>query len=343
MELDFTFEQTPWDAALLTMHPGDRISARRFLSLLEAEDDDAVESAFDDMAQCGIWVDISDLPKDYGSAEQEPRLRLEERLAQSGSLAQQLPADDLLALHLHELAQHPRLSRFPDQPQAAQDRNALVQGCLYLVAEAAVAFTGHGVSLLDLIQEGSLGLCEAVAVWEKQPFLEHIRYFIRQAMARAVIRQARAGGLARRICSDLEQYRLADRALLDSLGRTPSVEEIAQHMGITTQAAIELSELLTDARRLDLARKAAQPPKETPDDALAVEDTAYFQTRQRVAELMACLTQEEAQLLTLRFGLEGGIPASTQEICQKMGISPEEATAMEAAALGKLRSDSRIE
>ena len=68
-----------------------------------------------------------------------------------------------------------------------------------------------------------------------------------------------------------------------------------------------------------------------------MEDTAYFQSRQRILEMLSVLTPEEAQLLTLRFGLEGGMPLSPEEIGKKLGITPEEAVQLEAAALAKLR------
>ena len=75
------------------------------------------------------------------------------------------------------------------------------------------------------------------------------------------------------------------------------------------------------------------------EDDQAVEDTAYFQMRQRIAELLADLPKEDAQLLTLRYGLEGGVPMKPQQVAVRMGISADEVTAREAAALAKLREN----
>ena len=81
-----------------------------------------------------------------------------------------------------------------------------------------------------------------------------------------------------------------------------------------------------------------EPKEEVPEDSQAVEDTAYFQMRQRIAELLSNLTEEEAKLLTLRFGLEGGAPLSPEETGKKLGLTPQEVVQREANALVKLRN-----
>ena len=83
--------------------------------------------------------------------------------------------------------------------------------------------------------------------------------------------------------------------------------------------------------------KQPQEAEPTPEDEQAVEDTAYFQMRQRIAELLSDLEEADARLLTLRFGLEGGKPLSPEEVGKRLGLTPEEAVEREAAALSKLR------
>ena len=95
---------------------------------------------------------------------------------------------------------------------------------------------------------------------------------------------------------------------------------------------------LENARMLNRAKPAPEP-EEDPDEQQAVEDTAYFQSRQRVLDMLSGLSEEDAKLLSLRFGLEGGLPLSPEETGKKLGLTAEEVVAREAAALAQLRGD----
>ena len=126
-----------------------------------------------------------------------------------------------------------------------------------------------------------------------------------------------------------------DERLLTELGRNATMEEIAEAMHMTVEQAKTVADMFAAAQ---LVQKAAQPePETTPEDDQAVEDTAYFQMRQRIADLLADLSSREAQLLTMRFGLEGGKPMTPEQTAAKLGMTPEEVVSMEAAALSKLR------
>ena len=95
--------------------------------------------------------------------------------------------------------------------------------------------------------------------------------------------------------------------------------------------------MLTMARTRQQVEAAREPKKETPEDDQAVEDTAYFQMRQRILELLSTLPEEDAKLLTLRFGLEGGLPLNPEETGRKLKLTPREVVEREANALAKLR------
>ena len=99
-----------------------------------------------------------------------------------------------------------------------------------------------------------------------------------------------------------------------------------------------VADMLSAARLLHSARQDMQEPEETPEDEQHVEDTAYFQSRQRVNELLDGLTEQEAKLIALRFGLEGGQPFSPEETGRRLGMTPEEVVVMETAALAKMRN-----
>jgi len=201
---------------------------------------------------------------------------------------------------------------------------------------AAEAMTGYGVLLLDLIQEASMGLWQGILHYTGGDFDAHIDWWIGQYLAKAVTLQARESGVGQKMRKALEDYRAADKNLLTRLGRNPTLEEIALEMGISPEDAEVYQEMLRTASILE---KAKQPPKEPqPEDEQAVEDTAYFQSRQRIGELLATLTPQEAQVLNLRFGLEGGLPATPQETASKLGITPNEVVRLETEALAKLRT-----
>ena len=136
----------------------------------------------------------------------------------------------------------------------------------------------------------------------------------------------------------LEDYRAADKALLTQLGRNPTLEEIALEMGVSPEEAEVYAEMLRTASLLEKAKKPPQEPQ--PEDEQAVEDTAYFQSRQRIMEMLSTLTEQEAKLVSLRYGLEGGLPLSPEAVGEKLGLTAEDVVNMEAAALRKLRQDS---
>ena len=206
------------------------------------------------------------------------------------------------------------------------------------VLERAYEMVGRGVLLLDLIQEGSLGLWQAILNYDGGDFEAHCDWHIRWDVARVVTMQARNNGVGQKMRQAMEDYRSVDERLLSELGRNPTIEEIAEELHMTVEEAAAVAKMLDTARTLAQAKKPAEPEEEDPEDQQAVEDTAYFQMRQRISELLSNLDEADAKLLTLRFGLEGGKPLSPEDTGKKLGLTPEEVVAKEAAALAKLRN-----
>ena len=184
-----------------------------------------------------------------------------------------------------------------------------------------------------------MGLWQAILNYRDGDFEPHRDWWIRQYMSKAVVNQARANGVGQKMRQELEDYRSVDERLLGELGRNPTLEEIAEQMHISVEQAQTVADMMDNIRMLNRVEKAVAPKKEEedPEDEQAVEDTAYFHMRQRILDLLSSLSQEDAQLLTLRFGLEGGLPLSPAETGKKLGMSPEDVIEREAAALGKLR------
>ena len=344
IDLDFTFEATPWELTLEKLCPGQSLSAVRFLALMEGEEEETVEAAFRDLEEKKIALDISELPFAATGADMAVRLRQEQQLVQQGKLPEGLEKTDPLRLYLEEVAAIPVAGDLAllAQRYAAGDESAvqkLTDLSLSRVVTLASELAGQGVLLLDLIQEGSLGLWQGILSYSGGDFEAHRDWWIRQYLAKAVVLQARSSGIGQKLRQGMEDYRDVDQRLLGELGRNPTLEEIAQAMHVSAEDAQVLADMITAARSRQQVEAAQAPKEKTLEDDQAVEDTAYFQSRQRILELLSTLSEQEAELLSLRFGLEGGLPLSPEETGKKLGLTPQEVVEMEAAALSKLRSE----
>lgn len=339
-----TFEQSPFELACKGLRKGDTVNAMRLLALLEHEDEEAVEAAFETLEGMGVMPELEGLPVTQAPQQLQARLSLEERLARQGNLLGGLPENDPLELYLQELAAIPvcgdvnLLALELAETGSERVRQQLADLSLSRVVQLAGEYTGRGVLLLDLLQEGSMGLWSGLLNYRGGDFEAERDWYIRFYLAKAVILQARADGVGRMLQGKLEDYRRADRALLTRLGRNPTVEEIAQEMCVTPEQAYYYEEMLSAARAMDKVK--AQPKEdEGAEEEQAVENTAYFQSRQRIDELLSALDEQEAQLLTLRFGLEGGLPQTPEQVGAKLSLTAEEVVTKEAAALAKLRKN----
>lgn len=343
-DLKFTFEESPWELTLGTIENGGNFSAARFLTLMEEETEEAVEDALLELESRSIILDISDLPKVAGTGEAALRLRREAELVKNGTLLTALEETDPLRLYLEELASIPACG---DVAVLAQDaaagkqsaREMLLNVSLSRVLEAAKEMVGNGVLLLDLIQEGSLGLWQAIVGYAGGDFEAISDRCIRAAMAKLITLQARASGVGQKMRQALEDYKAVDERLLGELGRNATIEEIAEEIHMSAGETAIVKNMLDGARLMNRAKAEQEPEEETPEDEQHVEDTALFQMRQRISDLLSGLSDADAKLLTLRFGLEGGLPLGPEEVGRKLGLTPEEVLSREATALAKLRSN----
>jgi RNA polymerase primary sigma factor len=339
--LDFTFDAAPWE--LLLENAEGTVSALRLLTALEGVSEEEYEEAMQLLEERGIIPDISDLPKPPAVGEAALRLRQEEQLVAKGLHPSALEEGDPLRLYLEEV---PMTPAFGDEQLLAEDvlcgkKNAMEQLTnlsLSRVIELARGYVGRGVLLMDLIQEGSLGLWQAIQTYCGGEFIPYRDQLIRLYISRAVLTQARESGVGQKLRTALEDYRSVDERLLYELGRNATLEEIAEAMHTTPEAAAAIAKMVEDARRLQQAKREPDPEEEKEAEEQAVEDTAYFQTRQRVNEMLSGLNEQEAKVISLRFGLEGGLPLSPEETGRKLGLTPDEVVAIEAAAMAKMRN-----
>jgi len=327
----------------MTLQLGDAVDAADLLAMLEGESDEALEDALQDMEEGCLVLHIDSLPKATGNGASALRLRQETQLVKKGLRPELLEQGDPLRLYLEELAATP----------AAGDEAVLARECargnenamlpltnlgLSRVVELAAEYVGYGVLLLDLIQEGSLGLWQAIRCYRDGSYEAHRDRWIRFYMAKAVTLQARQSGVGQKLRTALEDYRAVDERLLGDLGRNPTLEEIALELHMSVEETQSVKKMLDNARLLAQAKQPEEAGEEQEEEEQAVENTALFQMRQRILDLLSGLSQEDAKLLTLRFGLEGGRPMTPEETGRKLGLTAEEVVAREAAALAKLRN-----
>ncbi len=340
--LEFTFEESVLDL-FPESRAGGFVSAARFLAVMEERSEEAVEDALLELENIGIVLDISDLPKTSGIGEASVRLRREAELVKNNTLLTALEENDPLRLYLEELASIPACG---DAQLLAQEcaagkavQEQLLNATLSRVVETAKELTGNGVLLLDLIQEGSLGLWQAIVNFEGGDFESYADRWIRGSMAKLITMQARANGVGQKMRQALEDYKAVDERLLSELGRNATIEEIAEQMHMSAEEAALVKSMRDNARLVSRAKAENETEEDPEEEEKHVEDTALFQMRQRIADLLADLPEEDATLLTLRFGLEGGKPLTPEETGRKLNLTPEEVVTKEAAALMKLRGN----
>lgn len=325
----------------------DTVSGAALLALTDGVSDDCMEELFDHMRDLNTLIDVSDLPRD-GFGEAARRLREEEQLVRSGELMTGMDANDPLRLYLQELAGIPVCGDLDVLAMELADANreeAFDEGLftrilnlsLSRVAEIAKEYVGCGVLLLDLIQEGSLGLWTELECYAGGTFEAFRDRCIRQAMVFAIFRQARACGLCQRMRQAVEDYRMVDERLLSELGRNPTLDEIAEAMHMTPGEIETVRKFLENARMVDKAHERPEPEEETPEDTQAVEDTAYYQARERVDSLMSGISELEHKVVTMRYGLDGKAPQTAAAVGEKLNLTISEVVELETAALAKMR------
>lgn len=338
----FSFEIPQWERAIEALPMGSTLSASAFLSMTEPESEEGLEEAFSLLEERGIALDVSDLPRLQGAGSTAVRLKLEADLVANHRLPDGLEETDPLRLYLQEVASLPCCGDVEVLAHAhlEGDESAaprLMNAMLSCVVEEACNRVGQGVLLMDLIQEGSLGLWQAILDYDGSGDVRsHCLRAVGAMMAKVMVLHAREFGIGQRLRQAMEDYRSVDERLLSDLGRNPTVEEIAIELHMPLAEAMAVRDMIATVRSLgqSVPDEETQIPEE---EDQAVEDTAYFQMRQRISELLSLVSEQEAKLLTLRFGLEGALPLTPEQTAARLGMEPEQVLAMEAGALAKMR------
>ena len=290
----------------------------------------------------GIPLEV-DLPKETDAAE-------------TVAINDNAAMDDPVKVYLKEIGRVPLLTpeeeielaiRIADNDEKAKKR--LAEANLRLVVSIAKRYVGRGMQFLDLIQEGNLGLIKAVDKFDYTKgfkFSTYATWWIRQAITRAIADQARTIRIPVHMVETINKLTREQRILLQELGREPTLEELAERMGVSIERVSEIQKIAQDPVSLET------PIGEEEDSHLgdfieddktptASDSVASTMLKEQIARVLDTLTPREEKVLRLRYGIDDGRPRTLEEVGKEFNVTRERIRQIEAKALRKLRHPSR--
>ena len=280
----------------------------------------------------------------------------EEELVDPLELAAEYNLDDPVRMYLKEIGQVKLLTaeeeielakRVSEGDKKAKDR--LTEANLRLVVSIAKKYSGRGLHILDLIQEGNTGLIRAVDKFDYtkgNKFSTYATWWIRQAITRAIADQARTIRVPVHMVEVINKATRCNRKLVQELGREPTLEEIAAELNLPIEKIIEANRTAADTLSLDM------PVGDEEDTTIGsfVEDdntpgpvdaTSNAMLSEALTEILCTLTEREADVLRMRFGMYDGRTHTLEEVGQIFGVTRERIRQIENKAIRKLRHPSR--
>jgi RNA polymerase primary sigma factor len=288
--------------------------------------------------------------------EEHKRLPHEQPLVEEEVKAPKLdltvePSLDSLRLYLREIGKVPLLTADQEVYLAKRiergdmiAKTQMIEANLRLVVSIAKGYLGRGLSFLDLIQEGSLGLIRAVEKFDYRKgykFSTYATWWIRQAVTRAIADKARTIRIPVHMVEKLNKVVHIERQLVQRLGREPRPEEIAEELEMTTdevreilrmaQHPVSLEKPIGEEEDSELGDFVEDENVETPDEAASLT-----LRRSDIANALNALPERERQVIELRFGLTGGQPCTLEEVGKAFGVTRERIRQIENNTLKKL-------
>ncbi|MDI9497460.1 MAG: RNA polymerase sigma factor RpoD [Bacillota bacterium] len=322
-----------------------QISYREVMNQIEAEDVDLdrAEKIFDTLEERGIKVVADDAREDDSG---------DSRRAESESIG----VDDPVRMYLKEIGRVDLLTADEEKALAAaieegdmDAKDHLIEANLRLVVSIAKRYVGRGMSFLDLIQEGNLGLLKAVDKFDYTKgfkFSTYATWWIRQAITRAIADQARTIRIPVHMVETINKLIRIQRQLVQEHGRDAEVEELAEAMGMTVEKVREIMKISQEPVSLE---KPIGEEEDShlgdfipDDDAPSPADQAAFTLlKEQLLDVLSGLTPREEKVLRLRFGLDDGRTRTLEEVGKEFDVTRERIRQIEAKALRKMRHPSR--
>jgi len=362
-------------AALLTEgKKTGKVTSRSLIDCLDAMDasETQINQIYDLLEQSGIEIDVGDVldiltpealesldaiptETELQTLEEQPLVNPTEA-PEDALAADVIKLDDPVRMYLKEIGKIPLLSQEEElliaERMSQGDENArqqMTEANLRLVVSIAKRYVGRGMQLLDLIQEGNLGLLKAVEKFDYTKgykFSTYATWWIRQAITRAIADQARTIRIPVHMVETINRVIRTAHSMVQSLGREPTPEELAKEMKMDVERVQEILKIAQEPVSLETPIGEEEDSHlgdfiQDEDASQPAEAASYTMLREQLEEVLKSLTPREEQVLRMRFGLVDGKAHTLEEVGKEFDVTRERIRQIESKALRKLRHPSR--
>ena len=348
-----------------------KVASKTLVETLDAADatEEQTEKFYDILEAARIEIDISDVLDLIGKADmQNPTLQEMQIIADEGldtaeiedfedyTETEELRLDDPVRMYLKEIGKIKLLSAEEELEIAKrmaegdeEARKIMSEANLRLVVSIAKRYVGRGMQLLDLIQEGNLGLMKAVEKFDFSKgfkFSTYATWWIRQSITRAIADQARTIRIPVHMVETINRVLRTSHSMVQTLGREPTTVEIADELHMELSKVEEVLKIAQEPVSLETPIGEEEDSHlgdfiQDDESAQPAEEASYTLLREQLEEVLSTLTPREEQVLRMRFGLVDGKPHTLEEVGREFDVTRERIRQIESKALRKLRHPSR--